>query len=479
VTDVSRAERAVGTITATGAAGPDDAGTEPKPLRWLVFATVGLAMLMNSIDSTSVATALSALQADLGTSLAWTSWTITIYAVGQILVLPLAGPLGDRFGSRRVFLLAVAAFTAASVLCGLSSSAPELIGGRLLQGLAAGALNPSATGIVSRAFGRDRDRAVALFGSVFPIGAILGPLVGGIILTVWSWRGIFFINVPIGILLLVVGRLLIRESPRVAAARVDVGGIARLTVLLLSGMVAITRLEAVGRGWTGPVSIAAAALLAVGAGWSLVRHLHRHPDPVIPPRLLTGERLGLLNVMNLLFGAAALGFSALVPHYAQIRYDIAPLAAGALLTVRAVFMMGSSGLAVGLLRRLGFRPLLLVGMGVITVSLVLTALPPLVGSPALWLSVAAAVMGLGMGLGAPASSNAGLHLVPDRIAAVAGLRLMFRQSGSIIAVSVVTAVTSASSDPAGANTLAFLGLAVVMAVAVGVATRIPNQRGRW
>jgi MFS family permease len=375
--------------------------------------------------------------------------------------------------------VAVAVFTVASVLCGLSSNTVELIGGRLLQGLAAGAMNPSATAIVSREFGRDRDRAVALFGSVFPVGAVLGPLVGGVILTIWSWRDIFFVNVPLGILLLVVGRLLIRESPRVDTAHVDVRGIAWLTVLLLSGLVAITRLASFGEGWTGPVSVVLSALLAVAAGRSLVRHLHRHLNPVIPPRLLTGDRLGLLNVMNLLFGAAALGFSALIPHYAQIRYDIAPLAAGALLTVRAVFMMVSSGVAVGLLRRLGYRPLLLAGMAVITVSLVLTALPPLVGSPLLWLSVAAGVMGLGMGLGAPASANAGLHLVPDKIAAVAGLRLMFRQSGSILAVSVVTATTSAAADPAGANAIAFLGLAVVMAAAVAVALRIPNQRGRW
>ncbi len=448
-------------------------------VRWLVFATVVLAMLMHAIDQTSVATALSAMQDDLGSSLAWISWTITIYSVGLILVLPLAGPMGDRFGARRVFLLAVAAFTVTSILCGLSSGTAQLIVGRLLQGLAGGALLPAATAIVSAEFGRDRDRAIALFSTAFPIGAVLGPLAGGLILTFASWREIFFVNVPVGIVLLCLGRALIRETPRTTVARVDFVGIGWLTALLLPGMVAITRIGAIGEGWTGPASVAAAGVVALVAGRFLLRHLHRHPDPIVPPRLLTGNRLGLMNLMNVLFGAAVLGFSALLPHYAQIRYGMAPIAAGGLLTVRAVFMIVLSAVAVSLLRRLGHRPLLLTGMAAITVALVLTALPPVRSGPELWLFLGAAVMGIGMGLAAPSSANAGLHLVPEQAAAVSGLRVLFRQTGSIIAVSVVTAVTSAAADPAAANTAAFLALAVVMAGAVVLATRIPNQRGRW
>jgi EmrB/QacA subfamily drug resistance transporter len=448
-------------------------------VRWSVFATVVLAMLMHAIDQTSVATALSAMQSDLGASLAWIGWTITIYSVGQILVLPFAGPMGDRFGARRVYLLAVAAFTVMSVLCGLSSGTVELIIGRFLQGLSGGVLLPVATAIVSAEFGADRDRAIALFSTAFPIGAVLGPIAGGLILTFASWREIFFLNVPVGIVLVCAGRALIRETPRTAVARVDIAGIAWLSVLLLSGMVAITRIGSFGEGWTGPASVAAAATVSLVAGRYLLRHLHRHPDPIIPPRLLTGQRLGLMNVMNVLFGAAVIGFSALLPHYAQIRYDMAPIAAGGLLTVRAVFMIALSALAVGLLRRLGHRPLLLAGMAAITVALVLIALPPIHSGPQLWLSLGAAVMGLGMGLAAPSSANAGMHLVPEHAAAVSGLRVLFRQAGAIVAVSVVTAVTSVAPDPATANAAAFLALAATMGVAVALAVRIPNQRGRW
>jgi EmrB/QacA subfamily drug resistance transporter len=451
-----------------------------RPLvRWLVFATVVLAMLMHAIDQTSVATALSAMQDDLGASLAWMGWTITIYSVGQILVLPFAGPLGDRFGARRVYLVAVACFTLMSVLCGLSSGTVELIIGRFLQGLAGGVLLPVATSIVSAEFGQDRDRAIALFSTAFPIGAILGPLAGGLILTVASWREIFFVNVPVGILLVCLGRALIRETPRAAMGRVDLVGVGWLTALLLSGMVAITRIGSFAEGWTGPASVVVAGAGALVAGRFLLRHLHRHPDPIIPPRLLTGHSLGVMNVMNVLFGAAVIGFSALLPHYAQIRYHMAPIASGGLLTVRAVFMIVVSAVAVGLLRRLGHRPLLLAGMAAITVALVLIALPPVHSGPELWLSLGAAVMGFGMGFASPSSANAGMHLVPEQAAAVSGLRVLFRQAGAIVAVSVVTAASSAAADPAAANTVAFLALAVVMGGAGLLAMRIPNQRGRW
>ncbi|HEX2301939.1 MAG TPA: MFS transporter, partial [Pseudonocardiaceae bacterium] len=157
---------------------------EPDPRRWIVFAVVGLSFLMIAMDQTSIATALSSLQRDLGTDLAWTGWTITIYSVGQILALPLAGRFGDRYGARRLFLGAITVWTLIALLSGLTADLGQLVACRFLQGVAAGSVVPSATAIVASVFGRDRDRAIALFSSVFPIGAVLGPLVGGVLLTV-------------------------------------------------------------------------------------------------------------------------------------------------------------------------------------------------------------------------------------------------------------------------------------------------------
>src|SRR5574337_1349404 len=171
----------------------------PPARRVLVFSIVSLALLMMSVDSTIVATALHALQQDLHTSVNWAGWTITAYSFGFVLMLPISGRLSDRYGRRRVFLDSVVAFTVASLLCGLADNIFVLIALRALQAAGGAGFTPSATGIVVEHFGGARDRAVSLFGSIFPIGAMIGPIFGGLFVSYWTWRGVFFVNVPIGI----------------------------------------------------------------------------------------------------------------------------------------------------------------------------------------------------------------------------------------------------------------------------------------
>src|SRR6185437_3771717 len=122
-----------------------------------------------------------------------------------ILAMPLAGKLSDQFGRKRVFLVAVALFTISSLACGLSTNIYMLVVLRFVQALGGGAFLPSASGIVSDAFGRNRDRALGMFTSIFPIGGIVGPVFGGVITQDWTWRAIFFINIPVGVVLVALG----------------------------------------------------------------------------------------------------------------------------------------------------------------------------------------------------------------------------------------------------------------------------------
>jgi MFS family permease len=435
---------------------------------------------MFSLDQTSVATALTTLGEDLGAGLAWTGWTITACALGQILALPLGGRLGDQFGKRRVWLVAVVAFALLSGLSATSTTIAQLIVCRFLQGIAGGAMLPASTGLVAHYFGRDRDRALALFTSVFPIGAIAGPVLGGVILTTWSWHGIFLVNVPLGLLMAAVGLVLLVEPPRRRPERVDGLGIVLLLGTLSCAMVAITLVGSLGGGgMLVPVLAVAAALLAAVGVWVFLRHARTHADPVVPMRLITGGGLGIMNGTNVLFGAAIVGFGALLPAYAQTRYALLPLAAGVLLTARAVGTIATSWVAVALLRRLGHRPLVLVGFGLIIVGLLVVAVPPMGTEPALWLTIGAALCGMGFGLAVPAANNAGMHLVSDEVTAVTGLRIMFRQIGGIAAVSVTTAVLAASANPGVGGGIVFAVLAGLLAVAAAAVSRIPNTRGRW
>lgn len=455
------------------------AGDEPLRGRGAVFVVVGLALLLGSIDQTAVATALPALQHDLGAPLSWTSWTITIYALGAIIAMPIAGRLADQFGRKTVFLFAIGLFTVASLVAGLAGDIATLIVVRIFQGMASGALMPSASGIVAEQFGRNRDRAIGMFTSIFPIGAIIGPVVGGLLVTYTSWRAIFLVNIPFGVLVFVLVAIRIRQRHTPATTSVDVAGIALLCTLLLATMTAITLLGTD----TVPVlrfgAAGAAAVVAAVLGWRFLRHARRDPNAVVPMRLLRGRAFGTMNAVNVMFGVAALGFGTLVPLYAEHRYGIIPLAAGLLLAVRAVGMIATSGLSVALLRRVGTRTLMVTGFALLAVGLVLLAAPPPGMAPQLWLSLAAGVTGLGMGIAAPASNNATLHLAPGEIASVTGLRGMFRQTGAILSISAITAVLSTSVDPGHAQAVAFVVLAVVLVAAIPLIIAMPDHRGSW
>jgi MFS family permease len=186
-----------------------------------------------------------------------------------------------------------------------------------------------------------------------------------------------------------------------------------------------------------------------------------------------------MNTVNLMYGAVALGLGALVPLYAQNRYGILPLAAGGLLAMRAVGVIGTSSLSVYLLRRAGHRILMLIGFALMVIGLVLLAVPPPIASAELWLAIGAAVSGLGTGMAAPASNNALLHLAPTEVASVTGLRGMFRQSGGITSISIATAVLSISLQPGIAQAYVFVGFAALLFLALPLIITMPDHRGAW
>ena len=364
---------------------------------------------MASIDQTIVATALIAIQRDLGAQLNWSGWTITIYALGQILVMPVAGRLGDQFGRKKIFLGAAVLFTLASLACSLADNIYLLVVFRAFQAIGGGAFMPTAigggafmptaTGIVAEQFGRDRDRTVGMFTSIFPIGGILGPIIGGVIVTYWSWREIFLVNVPAGVLLILLAWKFIPHSAPKKAARIDLVGAAFLALTILLGMYGISSLGSGGASPTDPLFIAS-EVLALLFGVLFVRHANRAANPFIPIQLLRGRGFAVMNAINLLYGAAVLGFGALVPPYAEARYGIQPLQAGTLLTARAVGMICVVGLAVFALRRTGYRAPMIGGFLLVAGGMTIMSLAPHGLTPYGWLAAAAAVTGIGMGLSA-------------------------------------------------------------------------------
>jgi EmrB/QacA subfamily drug resistance transporter len=463
------------TRTSQPASGAQD--TRPRDRRKLIFAIVSIALFMASIDQTIVSTALPAIEKELHAGINWSSWTISIYALGQVIAMPMAGRISDTYGRKKVFMISAAVFTISSLCCGFAPNITFLLIARFVQALGGGAFMPSATGIVSDHFGQQRDRAVGAFTSIFPIGGIIGPVVGGLFVSYWTWRGIFLINVPIGIILIILTARFIPSSTTRPTSRMDITGVLLLAGLLVTAMFGITYLGSGDVQFYDPVFLVS-EVTAVILACLFVRHSKTDAAPFVPYELLRGRGFGTMNLINYLNGAAALGFAALVPLYAENRYGIAALGAGTLLTARAIGMIAIAGLATMALRRTGYRWPMIVGFSVLACGMVMMAVPAPF-SPYAWLSIGAAVSGLGMGMSVPAANNASLQLAPDQVAAIAGLRGMFRQAGAITAISVTTAVLARGAHPGLMQAYIFVVFAVILVILVPLVRLVPEHRGRW
>ena len=444
--------------------------------RWLIFGVTCSALLLVSIDGTIVATALPTLSRELGADISWTTWTITVYALGTVTALPLAGRLSDIMGRKRMFVLFASTFTVASLCCGLVDNIFALIGLRFIQALGGSGLMPSTAGVISDLFGSDRDRPIGLMTSIFPLGAMIGPVLGGVIVTYFSWRVIFFINLPIGLILVILlWRLLPSEPrPRKGILKIDVVGAVLFALMILSLMLGVNELGQLG--WHSVVAwtLLVLSLLFVAAFWYRQEH---SPSPILPLALLKQRQFAVVNGLNLLYGAAALGIFSLVPLYAQTRYGMPPLEAGALLTIRAAAMaVMSTVTALFILQRFGYRRPMLAGFVLVALGLLLLSRSPVLISGFAWLTLSCVVCGVGIGLAGPPSNNASLQLMPTKIAAISGLRAMFRQTGGIISISIAAAVIAGSAQAPRVLPYVFATLATLTVIGAPAIIGVPENR---
>jgi MFS family permease len=454
----------------------------PPIRRGLVFTVVASALLMMSIDSTIVATALDSLRSGLQTSIDWAGWTITAYALGFVVILPVSGKLSEHYGCRRVFLGSVVLFTIASLCCGLADNIYVLVALRGLQAAGGAGFTPSATEIIVNYFGDARDRAISLFGSIFSIGAMIGPIFGGLFVSYWTWRGIFLVNLPIGVAVIVLAlRYVPRDRSRIGGThpRMDAIGMALIGGGLLSGMLAVSYLAGRNAHAWSPAFVIPMAI-AIVALWMFFRHVNHSAYPFIAPRLISGLGFGTVNLINGLYGGVTAGVVALIPLYARNRYGINELDSGTLLIAQGAAAIILSIAAAFALRRTGNRLPLYVGGVVIATGMLLLALSPVAGIPPYaWLAVSAFLVGIGRGANNPASRSAGLQLAPEHSSTIAALRTMSMQIGTIITISIDTAILASSHDPGRVQAWLFALAAALLIAALPLITRVPEHRGSW
>ncbi|MEV6809229.1 MFS transporter [Streptomyces sp. NPDC051132] len=306
--------------------------------RWLLFTTVlGSGMVM--LDSTVVNVALPRIGRDLHASLAALQWTVNAYLVTLAGLILLGGSLGDRYGRRKVFVLGVAAFAAASLLCGLAPTPGVLIAARAVQGVGGALLTPGSLALIQASFHPDdRGRAVGLWSGFGGIGAAVGPFLGGWLVSGPGWRWVFLLNVPLAVLCVPVALRHVPESAgRRAHGRFDVLG-AVLGALALA-LLTYALIEA--RAGLLPVAVTGAAGLAAAVAFGYVE-THR-AEPMLPPDIFAGRQFTAVNLVTVCVYAAFGGFFFLTALQLQVVAGYSPLAAGtALLPTTALMLLFSA-----------------------------------------------------------------------------------------------------------------------------------------
>ncbi len=449
--------------------------------RYLIFASVGLGLLMYSLDTTAVAVAFPSIMKEFHVAVLWAGWTISVYFISITMSLPLVGTLSDTFGRKRVYLASLAIFMLSSLACGLAPNITALIACRFLQGIGGAAFLPTASGIVSDYFPENRDRVIGLFTSIFPIGSIIGPNLGGWIVSRLSWRYIFYINLPIGLLLMAAIILLLEETKALSRTRVDLGGALFMCAGILFLMVG---LNFIGENFSSrslPIAVAF-LLLSAFAIFLFIRQEKKETHPVMDLALIKSTPFLATNVLNIVMGSCVMGLPAFIPLYATSVHKLSTLMSGVIMTPQAVAVIPASAVTSFLLRRSGYRKPMLLGIAVVGFAIVSVGWGRVWGTLGAWFSVVEILSflilmtGIGMGIMLPATNNACIELAPQKVSGIVGLRAMFRTIGAALGISVITIILHVSASPRSGFSVVFFTFGFLLLCAFPLVFLVPSGR---
>jgi EmrB/QacA subfamily drug resistance transporter len=368
-------------------------------MRWLALYVLCLGDLMIVLDVTIVGVALPSIRTDLGFSESSLAWVVNAYLITFGGFLLLGGRLGDLFGHRRLFLLGIGLFTAASLACGLATTQGVLVASRAVQGLGAAVVSAVALSLVMMLFtdAGDRAKAMGIFGFVASGGGSVGVLLGGVITDVLDWHWIFLVNVPIGIAVIALSlRLVPGARMQGQAQRLDVAGAVAVTASLMLAVYAIVNGNEVG--WTTPRTLGILAAAAGLLGVFLVIEARVH-SPLVPLGLFKRRNIAFSNVVGVLWAAAMFAWFFLSALYLQLVLGYSPLEVGlAFLPGNLVMMVLSIGVSAKLVMRYGIRQPLGVGLGIAALGLLLFARAPVDGNFLVDVLPSMILLGVGAGI---------------------------------------------------------------------------------
>jgi EmrB/QacA subfamily drug resistance transporter len=366
--------------------------------RWLALLVLCLGDLMIVLDTTIVNVALPSIRVDLGFSAASLAWVVNAYMLTFGGFLLLAGRMGDLFGHRRLFLIGVTLFTAASLACGLAGSPAFLVGARAVQGLGGAIVSVVALSLIMTMFTEPAERAKAMgvIGFIFAGGGSIGVLLGGILTDALDWHWIFLVNIPIGAGVIALCLVLLPVSAeRDSAGKLDVAGSVTVTAALLIAVYAIMDGNQVGWASLRTLGLLAIAIVLFAV---FLRIEHRAPSPLMPLGLFRIRSVATANGIGVLVTAAMFGWFFLSALYLQLVLGYSPFDVGlAFLPGNLIMGAFSLGLSEKIVMRFGIRGPLAIGMLLMAASLALFARVPASGNYAIDVLPGMILLGLGMG----------------------------------------------------------------------------------
>jgi MFS family permease len=385
-------------------------------------------------------------------------------------------------GRRSSFLLFTGVFTIGSLLCMVAPDVYSLIFFRIIQAAGGAGFLPSAAGIVSDEFPNSRQKALGLFSSIFPIGMIIGPNLGAVLIEAFSWRAVFGATAAIGVLVIVMALLLIRKDP--AAERrpspwksldfISAGWLAGFLLGFLLGMTQLTR----PGDWKSWAAALPCFVLGGGMLYGFVRRERASENPILDLTILRGRPFMAANIFNMVYGLCAFGIFTLIPLYAITTYNLTVIETGLALTPRFIGMMAASAVTSFLLNRWGYRGPMLFGSVIIALCLGALALR-LTGiggfGPTGVLMLIMLFTGLGAGMSAPAANNACIEFMPERIPTITALRSMFRHLGGTVGIAISTVIIQGMGGSSMSFTVVFALWGTVMLATIPTIFAMPRS----
>ncbi len=419
--------------------------------RLLVLSICCLSLFIVGTDATIVNVALPAIRQDLHASVSGLQWTVAAYTLVLASFLMLSGSTADRVGRRRTFQTGLAVFTLGSLLCSLAPGLSWLVVFRMVQAVGGTMLNPVAMSIVANTFTdpRERARAVGFWGATFGISMALGPVLGGLLVESVGWRGIFWVNIPVGLAAIVLTALFVPESRAERPRRPDPVGQVIVVVALASLTYAI--IEGPRAGWSSPEIIGLFVLSALALA-ALAVYEPRRQDPLLDLRFFRSVPFAGATLLAVCVFGAMGGFLFLNTIYLQDVRHLSPLQAGLYMVPMAAMTVVLSPLSGRIISVRGPRlPVLVAGVAITAGAAMLTQLAT--GTPAGWLLAAYLVFGIGEGLVNPPITNTAVSGMPRAQAGVAAaVASTSRQVGTSLGVAVTgAAVSSALHGPLAAG----------------------------